>query len=61
MKASLKPAFRYCLSSLSRSPAQTGNAILAALPPEREATEPLLSCISRLWLETRFEKAFSLS
>ncbi|QFS48407.1 hypothetical protein GXM_05901 [Nostoc sphaeroides CCNUC1] len=46
---------------MSRSPAQTGNAILAALPPEREATEPLLSCISRLWLETRFEKAFSLS
>ncbi|QFS46968.1 hypothetical protein GXM_04449 [Nostoc sphaeroides CCNUC1] len=46
---------------MSRSQSQTGNAVLVALPPEREAAEPQLKSISRLWLETRFEKAFSLS
>ncbi|MEH2051593.1 hypothetical protein [Nostoc sp.] len=49
MKTSLVKAFRYYLVPSLR----LGMLIIEA-PPRLLAAEPLLSCISRLWLETMF-------
>ncbi|MCC5628747.1 hypothetical protein LC613_11835 [Nostoc sphaeroides CHAB 2801] len=48
------------VGALPRSQSLTGNAILKAPPPFLAAAAQL-KCISRLWLETRFERHLSLS